>query len=273
MTSPIEKTNAPKKVLDIGIQDSTSATQKESSQQTQHSQDEHGQGQEQAKQEPESSTGAKELRLNSLLCRIWSLLTYTPHRCRWDPANPVKFSWALTFLFGFATTFTVCSCSIVIGLAQIYNISFCFLFFSKCLSRVASVFQGLHLGSNSHPNLNYLIYIPHKPIPQISTRTQPSKVPSNGTHQSLILREKKGRKSLLQHPPPNSPRIRLRRPLRTRHANPNRNASRLRRRPSLPLSVRRSRPAKTIHVTLDEFYGAGLVGLVFDWKLWVLCCA
>jgi hypothetical protein len=46
---------------------------------------------------------------NSLLYRIWFLVTYTPHRCRWDPANPVKFSWALTVLFGFATTFTVSS--------------------------------------------------------------------------------------------------------------------------------------------------------------------
>lgn len=42
---------------------------------------------------------------------LWYLLTYTPQRCRWDPANPVKFSWGLTFLFAFATTFTVGSCS------------------------------------------------------------------------------------------------------------------------------------------------------------------
>lgn len=42
---------------------------------------------------------------------LWDLLIYTPQRCRWDPANPVKFSWGLTFLFAFATTFTVGSSS------------------------------------------------------------------------------------------------------------------------------------------------------------------
>ncbi len=80
----------------------------------------HQQEQEQGKEEYPSSkpkseskssaSAGAELSPNSSLCRrIRSLLTYTPHRCRWDPANPVKFSWALTFLFGFATTFTVCS--------------------------------------------------------------------------------------------------------------------------------------------------------------------
>ncbi|CAI7597888.1 unnamed protein product [Penicillium pancosmium] len=53
------------------------------------------------------SESTPQLGSNSLLYRIWFLVTYTPHRCRWDPANPVKFSWALTVLFGFATTFTV----------------------------------------------------------------------------------------------------------------------------------------------------------------------
>ncbi|KAL8647880.1 MAG: hypothetical protein Q9210_005296 [Variospora velana] len=43
--------------------------------------------------------------------RIWQtiyrVLSYTPKRCRYDPANPPKFSTALNLLFAFAGSFTV----------------------------------------------------------------------------------------------------------------------------------------------------------------------
>ncbi|KAJ5999926.1 major facilitator superfamily transporter [Penicillium waksmanii] len=113
---PAEENNLPNETqLDIGAQVSTSApTQKERSQ---HSQ-EQKQGKEdtelpcfefapESESKSESIARSAQLCPNSLLYRIWSLVTYTPHRCRWDPSNPVKFSWALTVLFGFATTFTV----------------------------------------------------------------------------------------------------------------------------------------------------------------------
>ncbi|KAJ5404260.1 major facilitator superfamily transporter [Penicillium cosmopolitanum] len=84
---------------------------------TQKNRSQHPQEQKQGKEEipcfrfahesESQSESTAQLGSNSLLYRIWSLVTYTPHRCRWDPANPVKFSWALTVLFGFATTFTV----------------------------------------------------------------------------------------------------------------------------------------------------------------------
>lgn len=38
---------------------------------------------------------------------IVNVFMYTPKRCRYDPANPPKFSMALNLLFGFAATFTV----------------------------------------------------------------------------------------------------------------------------------------------------------------------
>lgn len=43
----------------------------------------------------------------SIWGRIHSIVTYTPQRCRYDPANPPGFSVPLNLLFGFATTFTV----------------------------------------------------------------------------------------------------------------------------------------------------------------------
>lgn len=39
--------------------------------------------------------------------RIVEILTWCPPRCRWDPANPPKFSMALNLLFGFSGAFTV----------------------------------------------------------------------------------------------------------------------------------------------------------------------
>ena len=39
--------------------------------------------------------------------RFYDIASYTPRRCRYDKANPPKFSLALNLLFGFAATFTV----------------------------------------------------------------------------------------------------------------------------------------------------------------------
>ena len=39
--------------------------------------------------------------------KIYAIVTYTPKRCRYDPANPPGFSMSLNLLFGFAATFTV----------------------------------------------------------------------------------------------------------------------------------------------------------------------
>lgn len=38
---------------------------------------------------------------------IYSFMTYTPKRCRWDPSNPPKFGMPLNFLFAFAACMTV----------------------------------------------------------------------------------------------------------------------------------------------------------------------
>ena len=43
----------------------------------------------------------------SISCRIQDIITYTPQRCRYDPAKPPGFSLSLNLLFGFAGTFTV----------------------------------------------------------------------------------------------------------------------------------------------------------------------
>lgn len=43
----------------------------------------------------------------SILKKTYQLLTYTPKRCRHDPAKPFRFSMSLNLLFGFAATFTV----------------------------------------------------------------------------------------------------------------------------------------------------------------------
>lgn len=44
---------------------------------------------------------------NTVRTRIYSIITYTPPRCRWDPEKPPEFSMALNVLFGFAGAFTV----------------------------------------------------------------------------------------------------------------------------------------------------------------------
>ncbi len=35
--------------------------------------------------------------------QVWSFLTWTPKRCRWDPASPPKFSMGLNLLFAFVS--------------------------------------------------------------------------------------------------------------------------------------------------------------------------
>lgn len=58
-----------------------------------------------------SSTTAAEPRDDSSQPTTWQLiytvLSYTPERCRYDPDNPPKFSTALNLLFAFAASFTV----------------------------------------------------------------------------------------------------------------------------------------------------------------------
>jgi hypothetical protein len=39
--------------------------------------------------------------------KIYSVLTYTPPNCRWDPKHPPQFSMAMNVLFAFAAGFTV----------------------------------------------------------------------------------------------------------------------------------------------------------------------
>ena len=39
--------------------------------------------------------------------KFYNIASWTPPRCRYDPANPPKFSLALNLLFGFAACFTV----------------------------------------------------------------------------------------------------------------------------------------------------------------------
>jgi hypothetical protein len=43
----------------------------------------------------------------SLSRRIYTILTWTPPRCRWDPTQPPQFSMAMNVLFAFAAGFTV----------------------------------------------------------------------------------------------------------------------------------------------------------------------
>jgi hypothetical protein len=49
----------------------------------------------------------KPTQYNSLWARIYSIITYTPQRCRWDAEKPPVFSMPLNILFGFAGAFTV----------------------------------------------------------------------------------------------------------------------------------------------------------------------
>ncbi len=46
------------------------------------------------------------LRKNVAVKRVWSIITWMPERCRWDPENPPKFNMRLNFLFGFVSVFS-----------------------------------------------------------------------------------------------------------------------------------------------------------------------
>jgi hypothetical protein len=55
--------------------------------------------------------------------KCWTLVTWTPKRCRWDPEDPPKFSMGLNLLFGFVSI----SCILHHGLwtqVAVYNVSF-----------------------------------------------------------------------------------------------------------------------------------------------------
>jgi hypothetical protein len=43
------------------------------------------------------------IRKNEFAGRVWTFVTWTPKRCRWDPEDPPKFSMALNLLFGFVS--------------------------------------------------------------------------------------------------------------------------------------------------------------------------
>lgn len=43
----------------------------------------------------------------SIWLKAYSILSWTPPRCRWDPAKPPEFSMGLNVLFAFAGAFTV----------------------------------------------------------------------------------------------------------------------------------------------------------------------
>ncbi|KAL8726691.1 MAG: hypothetical protein Q9166_006559 [cf. Caloplaca sp. 2 TL-2023] len=59
--------------------------------------------------------------------QIWSIIFYTPKRCRYDPANPPRFSVWLNLLFAFAGAFTVANLyynhPILHLLAEEFNVS------------------------------------------------------------------------------------------------------------------------------------------------------
>ena len=44
-----------------------------------------------------------QVRDSELARKCWTIVTWTPRRCRWDPDNPPKFSMALNLLFGFVS--------------------------------------------------------------------------------------------------------------------------------------------------------------------------
>ena len=42
---------------------------------------------------------------NEFLRKCWTIFSWTPKRCRWDPEDPPKFSLALNLLFAFVSLF------------------------------------------------------------------------------------------------------------------------------------------------------------------------
>jgi len=43
----------------------------------------------------------------SIFWKLWSIITWIPPNCRWNPENPPKFHMSLNVLFAFAGAFTV----------------------------------------------------------------------------------------------------------------------------------------------------------------------
>jgi hypothetical protein len=46
-------------------------------------------------------------KIRTRLNKLWTVITWTPPNCRWDPDNPPKFHMGLNILFAFAGAFTV----------------------------------------------------------------------------------------------------------------------------------------------------------------------
>jgi hypothetical protein len=44
------------------------------------------------------------LQNNAFFSKNWTIISWTPKRCRWDPENPPKFSLALNLLFAFVSS-------------------------------------------------------------------------------------------------------------------------------------------------------------------------
>ena len=42
---------------------------------------------------------------NKFLRKCWTIFSWTPKWCRWDPEDPPKFSLALNLLFAFVSLF------------------------------------------------------------------------------------------------------------------------------------------------------------------------
>ena len=57
--------------------------------------------------EPSSPSTISSTENRSRWRRLYDILTYTPQRCRWDPAKPPQFSMGMNVLFAFAAGFTV----------------------------------------------------------------------------------------------------------------------------------------------------------------------
>lgn len=55
----------------------------------------------------ESNESPKGSRIPAPLWKLYTFLSWSPPRVRWDPDNPPKFSMALNVLFAFAGAFTV----------------------------------------------------------------------------------------------------------------------------------------------------------------------
>lgn len=57
--------------------------------------------------EPLGKTPSSSRKSTTVVGKIIDIVTWCPPRCRWDPANPPKFSMFLNVIFGFAGAFTV----------------------------------------------------------------------------------------------------------------------------------------------------------------------